>query len=193
MDITAALTTDLAALTEALEDPGVDLAETLRLLGRDTAHAVDSYLGLSVTITGDGHPITFTALREAASGTEILSSVQIPLIAGNVAGAGSGGVAALILYASKPGAFVDLAADLAWITGRPLSEFVIDQHLSRALDLALPSGLGELSMINQAIGMLIRRGYRPELARAELDARAARSGTDRTTEARRLLGAEDGL
>lgn len=35
----------------------------------------------------------------------------------------------VILYAAKPGAFIDLAADLAWLTGRSLTDFVLDRHL----------------------------------------------------------------
>ena len=37
---------------------------------------------------------------------------------------------AIILYAGSPGTFVDLAADLAWLTARPLTDFVLDQHLT---------------------------------------------------------------
>jgi len=33
---------------------------------------------------------------------------------------------ALILYARSPGAFVDLAADVARLTGRPLTDFPLD-------------------------------------------------------------------
>jgi len=57
----------------------------------------------------------------------------------------------LVVYAGSPGTFVDLAADLAWLTARPLSDFFLDQHLpAPAGDAA--TNLFEVSVINQAIG-----------------------------------------
>lgn len=44
-----------------------------------------------------------------------------------------------------------------------------------------------MSVINQAIGVLIGRGHTPAQARRELDTQADRGGTDRHTAARFIL------
>jgi hypothetical protein len=93
----------------------------------------------------------------------------------------------VILFAESPGAFVDLAADLAWLTARPPTEFVLDQHLTAAAQPTSERQLREASAINQAIGTLIGRGYTPQQASAELNTQAASSSTDRHTAARRIL------
>jgi hypothetical protein len=71
---------------------------------------------------------------------------------------------ALILYAQRRGAFIDLAADLSWLTGRDPSEFVLDHHFTLPNHLDAPEGLTVASVINQAIGVLIAHGRTPEQA-----------------------------
>ena len=99
---------------------------------------------------------------------------------------------ALILYAKSPGAFVDLAADLAWLTARPLGDFVLDQ------DLTIPAGsdsgaqLSAASVINQAIGVLIGLGYTTQQADWRLDTQAAHAGTDRYAAAELILAMRTG-
>ena len=56
---------------------------------------------------------------------------------------------------SAPGTFVDLAADLAWLTARPLSDLVLDRHLPPPAERGAATSLFEASVINQAIGALI--------------------------------------
>jgi hypothetical protein len=46
-----------------------------------------------------------------------------------VAGARVGAGVEVILYTGRAGAFVDLAADLAWLTGRGMTDVPLDQHL----------------------------------------------------------------
>ena len=94
---------------------------------------------------------------------------------------------ALILYARTPGTFVDLAADLAWLTGRPPSEFALDQHLSVPAGSDRGTSLGAASVINQAIGVLIGRGYTPRHAHSKLDTQADRARTDGDTAAQVIL------
>jgi hypothetical protein len=94
---------------------------------------------------------------------------------------------ALILYAGSPGAFVDLAADLAWLTARSLSDFILDQHLTPAAGSLQEGQLRAASAINQALGVLIGRGYTPQQAHGELDTQAAHAGTDRHTAACHIL------
>jgi hypothetical protein len=94
---------------------------------------------------------------------------------------------ALILYAQRRGAFIDLAADLSWLIGRDPSEFVLDHHFTLPNHLDAPEGLTVASVINQAIGVLIAHGRTPEQAHRELGARAARGGLDRRNIASRIL------
>jgi len=91
----------------------------------------------------------------------------------------------LVLYAGRAGAFVDLAADLALLTGTDLGDVVLDRHLTPP-----PNGgpvLERESIINQAIGVLIGRGRTPQQAWAHLDTRATLDGTNRWTASARLL------
>ena len=94
---------------------------------------------------------------------------------------------ALVFYAATPGTFVDLAADLAWLTGRPPSDFALDQHLSVPAGSDGGTSLRATSVINQAIGVLIGRGYTPRQAHSKLDTQADGARTDRYTAAQSIL------
>lgn len=158
----------------------------------DARAAVDSYLGVTVSIDGGELPFTLVAMEGTPEVTDgvVSSSVRIPLPAGH---AGRGAPSAtVILYASQPGAFVDLAADLTWLTGVDADDFCLDQHLNqhvRPADQGAPTAVHLASMVNQAVGVLIGQGHPPELAVRELDQRAAVAGTDRYLAAVDLLGA----
>jgi hypothetical protein len=173
VEITAALAADLAVLSEALDDSDADLVEELRQLVADVKLAVRSYLGLTVIASNSTFPLSLTAMEDFAHPDDVMTSLMIPLSDHDGGAAGSGVV--LILYAARGGAFVDLAADLSWLTGRHLSDFALDQHLSLPVEMGLDGVLGS-SLVNQAIGVLIGRGYTPEQAELEIDTRAAASG-----------------
>lgn len=184
MKIGAALAADLSILTAALDEPGADVLHTLRQLSVDAQAAVPTYLGLSVTVDGSDPPFTFTTLEDATA-ADVRTSLWLTL-----PGVGDGRASpsvALILYAGTPGTFVDLTADLAWLTGRPASDFALDQHLSGPARPDTGTHLRTASVINQAIGVLIGRGYTPERARRELDTQADGAGTDRHATARFIL------
>ena len=111
----------LAILTEALDEPGTDIAHSLHRLTLDAAAAIPSHLGLSVVVSHSDPPFTVTTLADGAVAGDICTSLHVPL-----PGIGAGhepASVAVILYAGTPGTFVDLAADLAWLTGghRPTS------------------------------------------------------------------------
>ncbi len=184
MTISAALAADLDILTAALDEPGADVLHSLQQLGVDAHAAVPSYLGLSVTVDGSIPPFTFTTLDDGAA-ENVRTSLRLTL-----PGIGDGRAApsvALILYAGTPGTFVDLAADLAWLTGRPPSDFALDQHLSVSDGSDTGIYLRAASVINQAIGVLIGRGHTPGQAHRDLDIRADSAGTDRHTIAQFIL------
>lgn len=184
MEITPAVAADLAALSEALDEPGADLAVLLHQLAADAKFAVGTFVGLTVRLAVDGESSNLTAFEIGAASGDVRASLLLPLHADGVG-------TDLVLYASAPGAFTDLAADLSWLTGRILTDFALDQHL------VVPArdevdGLFERSLVNQAIGMLIAHGRTPEQAESELDANAARAGIDRRIAARHILTGVDG-
>jgi hypothetical protein len=188
MKIGAALAADLGILTAALDEPGADLLHSLHQLGVDAQAAVPTYLGLSVTFDGSDPPFTFITLEDGTAG-DVRTSLWLTLPGVGV-GVGDGRASpsvALILYAGTPGTFVDLTADLAWLTGRPPSDFALDQHLSGPARPDTGTYLRTASVINQAIGVLIGRGYTPERAHRELDTQADSASTERHTMARFIL------
>jgi hypothetical protein len=165
MKIGAALAADLSILTAARDEPGADVLHTLHRFGVDAQAAVPTYLGLTVTVDDSDPPFLFTTVEDGAA-DDVRSSLRLTL-----PGVGDGWAlpsVALILYARTPGTFVDLAADLAWLTGRPPSDFALDQHLSVPAGSAAGTHLRTASVINQAIGVLIGHGLRcagPTLAK----------------------------
>ncbi len=184
MKIGAALAADLGILTAALDEPGADVLHSLQQLGVDAQAAVSSYLGLSVTVDCSIPPLTFTTVEDGAA-ENVRTSLWLML-----AGVGEGRAlssVALILYAGTPGTFVDLAADLAWLTGRPASDFVLDGHLSVPAGSDTGTYLRNASVVNQAIGVLIGRGYTPGQADRELNTQADRADIDRHTSAQSIL------
>lgn len=188
MKITAALAAELALLTQALDVPGTDVAESMTRLAAAAQRAVDSYLGLCVAITAKSEQLDLTVLDEGVDAASVRTSLLVPLPPATIDGITTTASVALILYAATPGAFVDLAADLAWLTGREPAEFRLDEHRSPPHSAANPA-LAALSHINQALGVLIGRGSTPEQAQRDLHARAANAGTDILQAAKSILAA----
>ena len=172
MEIAAVLAANLAVLTEALDDSTFDLAGCLRQLVADIGFAVPSYVGLTFILNNDEQPFSFTLLESEITATDVVSSVLVPLSL--IVGAGPEIV--LFCYAGQPGAFVDLAADLAWLSGLGLADFVLDEHLSLAFEPRIGESLIAASVINQAVGGLIDQGHTPEQARRELEEGSNRAG-----------------
>ncbi len=184
MKVTAALAADLGILTAALDEPGTDVAHSLRQLAADATAAVPTFLGLSVTVAGSDPPCTFTTLVEGAGTGDIRTSLRLAL-----SGLGDVGPPAvvLVLYAGSLGTFVDLTADLAWLTAQPLCDFVLDQHLPASAEQGSATGLFEASVINQAVGALIGQGCTPEQAERHLTAEGVDAGISRHAVGLRIL------
>jgi hypothetical protein len=176
----AALVAGLADLTAALDDPDVDIAQSIERLAVTVLSAVPSYLGLSLVMDAHGQRIVVAAMDQPTTDDDIATSLRLPL-----ATATSTGDITLVLYAGVPGAFVDLAADMDWLIGDDGAEAVLDADLSAPAESI--SGLAELSVVNQAIGVLIAGGYTLEQASEILDVLAADGAGDRHTAAARLL------
>jgi hypothetical protein len=171
VEISAALAADLALLSQALEDPGVDLEAGLRAFTVTVKRAVSSYTGMTMTITLDGHDISFTVHDDTTPrpASRPAASLLVPLAGPTPTDADS----TLLLYAATPGAFVDLAADLSYALGIGLTDLILDAHLDPPADDVGVDGLAHHRAINQAIGVLIGRGHTPEAARHELHRLAA--------------------
>ena len=167
----------LAVLTEALDEPAPDLAQMLDRLGEAVSLTVTSLIALSIrTGVGDAE-IELTARAEGRDAGGIRTSLLIPLPARAGGGSTPGSRSSLLLYAGQPGAFVDLAADISWITGRALDAFPMDEHLGPIAEERSAPALRELSMVNQAVGVLIERGFLPEEAVRHLDRLVVLAGT----------------
>ena len=184
MDISSALAADLALVTDALDDPRADVAESVRQLAADALLAVPSFLGLTVVVSGADPSHQFTTMVGTTRAEDIRSSLLMPALAPDPGTTAR--TVEVILYAGNPGAFVDLATDLAWMTGSADDVFALDRHLS---PIPLPDGQRTLeaeSLVNQAIGVLIGDGLDHDAALRELDARA---GGDRLAAAEAVLAA----
>ena len=162
MDISAALAADLALLTQALDDSGIDLEAGLRAFTADVKVAVASFTGMTMTIAFDGHDVSFTVHDDAT--IQPATSLLIPLATVTPTDPAS----TLLLYAATPGAFVDLAADLIYALRIEPTALVLDGHFDPRAGSGGITGLDEHSAINQAIGVLIGRGHTPESAQHEL-------------------------
>jgi hypothetical protein len=185
VSISTDLATDLALLTDALDVPTSDIAATLAALSSDSAIAVSSYVGLSVRICSRHDHVEFSTV-ESAEIDSIATSLRVPMAPELPDADGTRYV--LVLYAASPGALVDLAADLAWLTGRPIDELRLDEDLGDPAHLQATDSLRSRSTIDQALGVLMGQGRTAEQARTELEVRAGRDGVPRHAAAIALLG-----
>ena len=184
MDSPHAFTNQLDFLTDALENPGTDLHTVLLVLMDDLTTAIPSLLGLNLTITVAGDIVTLTT-TVSPEPPVAAASLRVPLDRLTAVGAGS----AVTFYAGRPGAFVDLAADIRYAYGLD-GQVVVDGHLPTSVLATTPSGvagLAEFSVINRAIGVLIEQGHPPGTARDELHRRAELAGHTLSVAAQHLL------
>ncbi|XAS74900.1 hypothetical protein V3G39_09460 [Dermatophilaceae bacterium Sec6.4] len=203
MRIATPLAADLALLSAALYDPAsdstTDVAQTVLGFAANARSAVQSFVGLTATITAAEHAaeeertcstpgqvvLRLTLLDEHADPGSITTSL---LLSGLPGGADAGEpIIQFVLYAGVPGAFVDLAADIAFLTGQELDPADLDQHLSLAGEPDVTGVLQADRTIGEAVGVLIDRGHTHDQAYAELDALAMAANTNRTTEASQIL------
>ena len=161
MELSAGLAVDLARLTDALDDPETDLADLVGSVHDAFVVAVPSALGVAFTIRASPAEVTVSTLDGAVAA--VATSLQVPLGSWTDLEPGS----SVIFYAGTTGALVDLAADLGWLLNLR-ADIVLDGHLP-AQRQGVTSGLAELSVIQQALGVLIDRGRTPQAGRDELE------------------------
>ena len=208
MDVPADL---LSHVTQLAASIGVDtdvLHVPLLALARKLRAAVPSYRGLQLTVVHSGQPVTMTAMVPVEADGVVLTSLRVPLIAGDSADDPDSRV---IFYAGKRGALVDLAADLAYVlktsvltrsdqlvlngdgraqpahlqTGRVL---ILDADVPAARPASGLFGLSELSAVNRAVGIMMDRGHDPDQAYKALRREATTAGVEVHVFAARMLG-----
>ena len=185
MKFSASMAAELAVLNASLDEPGSDVGQGLHQLAEAVVAAVPSYLGLTAVVTHHDPVFTVTLFDDGVTASDIGTSI---VLARPDPGDGHDVPAvAIILYARTSGAFVDLAADVSWLTRRPLTDFPLDTHLAATAHPDTATSLEAASVTNQAVGVLIGRGSTPRQAHSELDTQAAHSGTDRVAVARLIL------
>jgi hypothetical protein len=177
VNIPPALAADLLRLAEGGEPTERGLDVLLGGLAASAAAAVESFLGLSATVSTGTGSFTAVLIEDGTAQHQVRTAVRIPL----------GVLGSVVLLAGVAGALVDLAADLAVALGVPPGDVVLDA------DLALPDlvrahrELDELTVLNQAVGVLLARGLTVDEARAALVRRGASDGTGVLGAARALL------
>lgn len=184
MNIPTSVAADLAMLTDALDSSSSDIAATLSGLVSAATRSVPSFVGLSVLVGNPDARVEITTIEDGAHAAQIRTSLRFPLLDGDRPEATAG---VLLVYAAQPGALVDLAADLTWLTGRPLGDARLDEDLDGPAAQSPESSLSRLSTVNQAVGVLIGGGLTQQEALADLDARASATGVERHLVAAAIL------
>jgi hypothetical protein len=152
------LFSDLAA-PDGVADRPVELEKSLTALTEAAKSAAPSYRGLALRLFIDKQPVSVTS-AEPGDTSDIATSLRVSLAWVPSLSAGS----RITFYASTPGTFVDLAADLAFALD---SDIRLDEDIPPALLSGL-TGVGKLSAINKAVGVLISHGHAPDSAQREL-------------------------
>jgi hypothetical protein len=118
VDLPTVLLRDLLQLSSSIGLDDGALGEPLVSLVEGLQAAVPSYRGLHLTIVDDSHPVSLTAFLPLHNGDSINTSLRVPFAA---LGPGFDSESQVIFYATTPGAFVDLAADLGYALDTPIT------------------------------------------------------------------------
>lgn len=205
MDLPASVLAHVQDLTTSIGQDDRDLSDTLMALTRALRSTASSYCGFQLTIVDNQWPVTLTAFTDGHD-VPVGTSLRLPL---GLVSRTVDGESRVVFYASTPGAFTDLAADLSHalggipVDGRSSTANNEDHrgtHLDGhrrviALDIDLPpvsrksglAGLAELTVLNRAIGMLIQQGHDIEHAHHALRRKASAAGVEPHIYAARIL------
>jgi hypothetical protein len=153
------LFSELAVPDDLAEQP-VELEKSLTALTEAVKSAAPSYRGLALTLVIDKQPVSVTS-AELGNTSDIATSLRLSLAWVPSLSADS----RITFYASTPGTFVDLAADLSFALGS--GSLRVDEDIPSALVSDL-TGVGRLSAINKAVGVLISHGHTLDSAQREL-------------------------
>ena len=208
MDVPADLLSHVTLLAASI-GVGTDVLRIpLLALARDLRAAVPSYRGLQLTVVQGVQPVTLTDMVLVEAHGVVLTSLRVPLVAVD---ADYDPGSQVIFYAGKPGALVDMAADLAYVlktsvltardqfgsygdgrvrpghlqAGRVL---VLDGDVPAAKAASGLFGLSGFSAVNRAVGIMIDRGHDPDHAYESLRLEATAAGVELHVFAARMLG-----
>lgn len=185
MAVNRDLDATLSLLTETLDQPHIDLGRAFDDFIAAVEQTVASCSGVTVTLNGPTGPVRMSSGSALSDTRPVRSSLWIRLDSGR----SPDDEVEMVLYGANPGAFVDLAADLAWLLGRPLEEVMLDRHLE-PLASSIRSVI-DRSLMDQAVGVLIAGGWAPQEAQVELTQRAHELGVARWEAAQALLAGLD--
>jgi hypothetical protein len=152
------LLSDLA-VPDGVAEQLVELENSLTALTEAVKTAAPSYRGLALTLSIDKQPVTVTS-AEPGNTSDIATSLRLWLAWVPSLSADS----RITFYASTPGTFVDLAADLAFALD---SDIRLDEDIPSVLVSDL-TGVGRLSAVNKAVSVLVGHGHTPDSAQREL-------------------------
>lgn len=110
MDIASALAADLYDIAVDLHVDPHRTEATVSMLTHNLRLAVRSYQGLELSTYVSDLPVTVTAFEPIVRREDIATSLRLPLDTLLYTDQRS----QLVVYAGRPGAFVDLASDLAY-------------------------------------------------------------------------------
>ena len=171
-------TGDLALLTAASGDPGVDLEEMLGALADQLAAAWPAAVGLALTVVLDGVAVTLTA-----GDRDLLITANAVLTVPLCTPEDNDVANRVVFYAAPVCDFADLVAVVTRSGGRDRSS--AHGHTCPRLGV---SGLAEFSARNEAIGVLTGQGHTPDEARIEIQRRATRNARTVPETAQDILG-----
>lgn len=178
---------EVVALRDALHQlaTAADLEGGLANLLADLRKASRSSIGLEVSTVVAGQDVRVAHFLTGVRPSDVVSSLEVPLQA-DPRGTSTNGPVRVIFYATRPGAFVDLAADLAHAQGLPLDRLELGD--TRPVSTAAGvRGLERVSVIHRAVGVLIAQGVPPEEAQRQLDADAEAAAVPLVEHARTVI------
>lgn len=181
--VAAALAENIRELFDDLDQAPSQVEESLASLRRDLKLAVRSSVGLTLTVVMDpDQQVTLTSIDPFTDASDVVTSLRLPMTWAAME-AGS----MIVFYAGVPGAFIDLAVDLSYSLHLALGTIILDQDTAATVSESGLTGATESSIVNQAIGVLIDRGFTPARAGAHLRQEAGQSRRDVHHAATRIL------
>ncbi|MFS0699539.1 GAF and ANTAR domain-containing protein [Cellulomonas sp. 179-A 4D5 NHS] len=142
--------------------------------------------GIELTVQDVLNEDRWQRFAAAAAAENVRSSLSLPLLVGGWHGS-------INLYAADPRAFTGDLEELRAIVGPGIDVAVTNADLpfrTRTYATDAPRSLGDLDLIEQAVGMLMaQEGLDPDRARQHLQDAAERAGIDQLTLARTLISA----
>ncbi len=160
---------DVRTLVDGLGLDALSILEPLGTLREQLQGAVESFSGLRLTLGAESSRIVLSDFRSRTAAVGSRTSLAVTL--SQLERHPSAGE--IVFYAGRPGAFVDLSADLHFALDLRPGALAIDHRPPPSPPFNAVVGLAERSQINQAVGVLIDRGRTPEVALQELHRRSA--------------------